>query len=79
MGRKLIQDDKIQVYEAIAFVISAMPMQRAATSLQEFAVDIIQLVEVTVRKRTAATKAELRAVAGKTYVLRPKSITYWFI
>ncbi|KAI0348375.1 ARM repeat-containing protein [Trametopsis cervina] len=62
MGGKLAQEDKVQVYEAIAFVISAMPMEHAATSLREFALDILQLVHTTANKPTAATKEELKLV-----------------
>ncbi|KAI0814905.1 ARM repeat-containing protein [Irpex lacteus] len=63
MGQKLLQDDKIQVFEAIAFVISAMPMEQAATSLREFALDILQVVHATANKPTAATKDELKAAS----------------
>ncbi len=65
MGQKLLQDDKIQVFEAIAFVISAMPMEQAATSLREFALDILQVVHATANKPTAATKDELKAASGE--------------
>ncbi|KAJ7596941.1 armadillo-type protein [Mycena floridula] len=60
-GSKLIQDDRRQVYEAIAYVISAMPMERAGESLKTFAVDIISQVHAVTLK--AATKAELQDVS----------------
>ncbi|KAI0687777.1 ARM repeat-containing protein [Cytidiella melzeri] len=63
MGAKLVQDDRVQVYEAIAFVISAMPMEHAARSLREFALDILQLVHATANKPTTATKEELKAAS----------------
>jgi len=57
-GSKLIQDDRRQVYEAIAHVISAMPMDRAAESLRTFSLDILSLIhEVTVKP--SPTKQEI--------------------
>ena len=64
MGSKLVQDDKVQVYEAIAFVISAMPMDQAGQSLRTFAVDILSQVHTVAAKPTPATKAELQTVGG---------------
>ena len=66
MGQKLIQDDKVQVYEAIAFVISAMPMEQAARSLREFSLDILQVVHAIANKPTPATKDELKTASGKS-------------
>lgn len=64
MGSKLTQDDRVQVYEAIAFVISAMPMEQAARSLRQFSVDILALVHTTVNKPTASND-ELKTTAGE--------------
>jgi transportin-3 len=63
----LAQDDKRQVYEAIAFVISAMPMQQAGSALREFAVDILQQLHSLATKPTVATKQELQEVSGMTF------------
>ncbi len=63
-GSKLIQDDRRQVYEAIAHVISAMPMERAAESLRAFSLDILSLVhEVTVKPNP--TKQEIDQAGGE--------------
>ncbi|KAG7450617.1 ARM repeat-containing protein [Guyanagaster necrorhizus] len=51
-GAKLSQDDKRQVYEAIAYVISAMPMERAAESLRTFSVDILSGVHDVTNQAT---------------------------
>lgn len=67
MGSKLVQDDKVQVYEAIAFVISAMPMDQAGQSLRTFAVDILSQVHTVAAKPTPATKAELQTVGGLSH------------
>ena len=69
MGSKLAQDDKVQVYEAIAFVISAMPMEQAAQSLRTFALDILSQMHTVAAKPTPATKAELQLVGG-AYAIR---------
>ena len=61
MGSKLVQDDKVQVYEAIAYVISAMPMEQAAQSLRTFSMDILGRVHALASK-PAATKDELVAI-----------------
>ncbi len=66
MGSKLSQDDKVQVYEAIAYVISAMPMQQAAQSLREFSVDILAQVHAAVNRPTVLSKEELKTVTGNT-------------
>ncbi|KAF8311617.1 ARM repeat-containing protein [Clavulina sp. PMI_390] len=41
IGQKLAQDDRIQIYEAIAYVITSMPMIEAAQALSQFALEII--------------------------------------
>ena len=64
MGSKLVQDDKVQVYEAIAYVISAMPMEQAAQSLRTFSLDILKRVHTLTNKTTPATKDELVNIAS---------------
>jgi len=59
MGSKLIQEDKIQVYQAIAYVVSAMPMEQAAQSLRTFALDILTQVHTITVKTSPPTKEEL--------------------
>ncbi|KAI0660358.1 ARM repeat-containing protein [Cubamyces menziesii] len=63
MGNKLVQDDKVQVYEAIAYVISAMPMEQAAQSLRTFSLDILEHVHALSAKTTPPTKEELTSIA----------------
>ncbi|GLB36066.1 putative ARM repeat-containing protein [Lyophyllum shimeji] len=61
-GSKLAQDDRRQVYEAIAHVISAMPMERAAESLRTFSSDILGQVHALTSRQAAATQADLMSV-----------------
>ena len=62
---KLDQADRRQVYEAIAHVISAMPMERAAESLRTFSLNILSQVHVIATQQRPATKQELKDVGGK--------------
>jgi len=59
-----VQDDKRQVYEAIAYVISAMPMDRSAESLKTFSVDILAEVHAFAVRTTPPTTAEIQDVGG---------------
>lgn len=64
IGTKLSQDDQIQVYEAIAHVISAMPMERAAESLKTFALVLLSKVHAVAVQPTSATREELKEVCS---------------
>lgn len=72
IGAKLIQDDRRRLYEAVAHVISAMPMAQAAQSLRTFAVDILTKLHAIVSKPTA-TKQELQEMSGMAL----KRTSYW--
>ena len=67
MGTKLGQDEKVQVYAAIAHVISAMPMERAAESLRTFVLDILKEVHAIGSKPTPTTKEELQNISCKCF------------
>jgi transportin-3 len=58
----LAQDDRRQVYEAIAHVISAMPMERSAESLKTFSLDILAQVHAVTNKHTMATQEDIQNV-----------------
>ena len=64
IGGKLVQEDRVVVYEAIAYVISAMPMDQAALSLKTFATSILAAMFTVANKPTAATKQELQEVGS---------------
>jgi transportin-3 len=64
VGTKLVQEDKVVVYEAIAHVVSAMPMDQAAQSLKTFASSILAAVFALASKTSPATKQELQEVGG---------------
>ncbi|KAH7910876.1 armadillo-type protein [Hygrophoropsis aurantiaca] len=63
-GTKLAQDDRRQVYEAIAYVISAMPMEKAAESLRTFSLDILSQIHNVAAKTTPVTKQELKEIGN---------------
>jgi transportin-3 len=64
VGQNLSQDDRLQVYEAIAHVISYMPMAEAALALRQFAVEILAKIEDVV-VLPSPTQEEVQTVAGK--------------
>ncbi|KAG8901213.1 Nuclear import receptor [Tulasnella sp. 403] len=68
MGPKLIQDDRLQVYEAIGYVITSMPMQEAGTTLRTFSLDLLAQVHSVVEK-PSAQKEELQRVADALELL----------
>ncbi|KAI6047713.1 armadillo-type protein [Pisolithus marmoratus] len=61
-GCKLAQDDRLQVYEAIAYVISAMPMEKAAESLKTFSLDILSQIHTAAGQVTPLSKQELKDI-----------------
>ncbi|KAF8647942.1 hypothetical protein AX16_006474 [Volvariella volvacea WC 439] len=63
-GSKLGQDEKRQVYEAIAYVISAMPMERAASSLRSFSIDILAQVHDLTGRSAPPSRQELQQIGG---------------
>jgi len=64
-GSKLCQDDKIQIYEAIAFVISAMPMDKAAESLKTFSLDQLAVVHKVATSTNPADDGDLATACSK--------------
>lgn len=71
VGGKLLQEDRRRIYEAVAHVISAMPMAQAAQSLHTFSVDILTKMHAIVAKESAVTKQELTELCG---MLEPDSL-----
>lgn len=69
VGSKVAQEDKATMYEAIAFVISAMPMEQASQSLREFSLEILAVVHAAATKLTPATKEELKIAIGRSHTV----------
>ena len=65
VGAKVSQEDKQKVYEAVAHVISAMPMEQAAQSLRTFALDLLAKIHSVATEPNTASKQELQDVAGE--------------
>lgn len=63
LDSKLVQDDRLRLYEAVAHVISAMPMEQAAQSLKTFSVDILSKIHTLLSKASGPTKQELQFIA----------------
>ncbi|KAG8906064.1 Nuclear import receptor [Tulasnella sp. 417] len=68
MGSKLLQADRLKVYEAIAYVIAPMPMEDAGQTLRLFSLDLISHIHGIVSK-PAAEKEELTNVADALELL----------
>ncbi|VDB99715.1 unnamed protein product [Peniophora sp. CBMAI 1063] len=62
LGPRLDQEDRKVVYEAIAHVISAMPMEQAAQSLRTFALELLGNVHQLTSSTKTVTRPELTAV-----------------
>jgi transportin-3 len=75
VGAQLVQEDRVVVYEAIAHVISAMPMDQAAQWLKTFATSILAAVFALANKPTAATKQELEEVGSAFTYCIPRLFT----
>ncbi|KAJ3908636.1 armadillo-type protein [Lentinula edodes] len=63
VASNLLQDDRRKIYEAIAHVISAMPMEKAAESLKTFSLDILAIIHAVANKNSQVTKQELQAAS----------------
>lgn len=59
------------MYQAIAYVISAMPMERAAESLKKFALDILSQIHAAASKTTSMTTKELKEIGCKYFGMLP--------
>lgn len=64
VGPKVVQDDMVQIYEAMAHVLTSMPMEECAQWLKTFALEILQDVHAVAVKPSMANKDELRRIAG---------------
>jgi len=60
-GSKLHPDDARQVYESIAYVISAMPMESAGAAFKNVAMDILGQVHAATNA-TALSKDDLKSL-----------------
>lgn len=65
VGPRLAADDVIQVIEAIAFVLSGMPVEEAAAGLRTFTMPLIQKVHEISVKQGDVSRDELQSVAGE--------------
>ncbi|KAF8584964.1 ARM repeat-containing protein [Ramaria rubella] len=62
VGGKLNQEDTLQIYEAVAYVVSSMPLEEATQSLRSFSTDILAKIATVLNKTTAPTKDELQLI-----------------
>ncbi|KZW02101.1 ARM repeat-containing protein [Exidia glandulosa HHB12029] len=63
VGPKIVQDDMVQIYEAMAHVLVSMPMDECAQWLKTFSLEILHEVHAVVVKPGLAGRDELRRIA----------------
>jgi transportin-3 len=66
MGPKMSLDDRLQIYEAVGYVISSMPLTDAAPALRTFAFDILGQIHAVASASTSISKEHLRLIAGES-------------
>jgi transportin-3 len=59
---RLAQIERLQIFEAIAYVISSLPMEQAAQALRKFSFEVIEKIHVVLSKNAAATQNELQDI-----------------
>jgi len=64
VGPKLMQEDKVAIYEAVAWVISSMPMEESAATLRKFAIEILSTIAAIVSQPTLPTSEENKTIQG---------------
>jgi transportin-3 len=62
VGPKLMQEDKVAIYEAVAWVISSMPMEESAATLRKFAIEILSTIAAIVSQPTPPTSEEIKII-----------------
>ena len=68
VGTKLDQQDLVEVWEAIGYVIASMPADQAAPVLRQFTEPLLGQVQVIVESPVEAQKADLQKAAGEWIV-----------
>jgi transportin-3 len=62
VGPKLLQEDKVTIYEAVAWVISSMSMEESAATLRKFAIEILSGIAAIVSQPTPPTSEENKKI-----------------
>jgi transportin-3 len=65
IGSKLNQVDRLQIYEAIAHIISSMPMELAASSLRTFSFELLEKIHTIMAKSSPVSKDDLTAIESQ--------------
>jgi transportin-3 len=64
MSTKISQSDRVEIYEGIAHVISAMPLQDAGTALKQMSLELLQKIHEAASTSTSSAKAQTDAICG---------------
>lgn len=64
MSPKISQSDRVEIYEGIAHVISAMPLQDAGAALKQMSLELLQKIHEAATTPSASSKAQTDAICG---------------
>ena len=62
MSPKISQSDRVEIYEGIAHVISAMPLQDAGTALKQMSLELLQKIHEAATTPSASPKGQTDAI-----------------
>lgn len=62
VGYKLMQEDKLAIYEAVGWIIASLPMELAAETLRKYTFDIF----TTIQSVQGNTTAHTQVIIGKS-------------
>ncbi|KAG9104620.1 Nuclear import receptor [Ceratobasidium sp. 370] len=69
MSPKISQSDRVEIYEGIAHVISAMPLQDAGTALKQLSLELLQKIHEAATTSTLSPKAQADAICDGVELL----------
>jgi hypothetical protein len=65
VGFKLMQEDKLAIYEAVGWIIASLPMEMAAETLRKYAVDIFTIIQSV----QGTTPQHNQMIIGQPYLI----------
>ncbi|KAG9098145.1 Nuclear import receptor [Ceratobasidium sp. UAMH 11750] len=69
MSPKISQSDRVEIYEGIAHVISAMPLQDAGVALKQLSLELLQKIHEAATTSTLSPKAQADAICDGVELL----------
>ncbi|KAG8769346.1 Nuclear import receptor [Ceratobasidium sp. 428] len=69
MSPKISQSDRVEIYEGIAHVIAAMPLQDAGAALKQLSLELLQKIHEAATTPTLSPKAQVDAICDGVELL----------